>query len=377
MGLRAGVAVVCGGVLALGPAVAWPDMFPEDELWGFAVTGRVEVRGVTRFPGHVFYVFPLRCSRALVSLDEGGQDLGLSDLEVEDGVDDLVNYGELGDGPLASWVGPNGPCPKSEVFALSREVAATVDLAGMSLAQQAAFFADDPRLFRSKFEFIGSPPYVAKGSPLREVDEVVRVLRIDADALVVVLDETTYRFVDGTEQTVKLGHTRRPPELPFRPLRPEKVAKYASSYAKWEARQPVEPPPAPRLPEGAEEEAATGGGTGGGTGGETGGETGAAVGTSGAGAVVPVVGVVEPVVPVGVVEPVAPVVTPAVAAVPAVVAAAPVVAAVREVDAVDAVDEVEVAEVPAPFVRRAWPLGVALVVGVGAALGLRRRGTRA
>ena len=133
---------------------------------------------------------------------------------------------------------------------------------------------------------------------------------------------------------------------------------------------------APWLPEGAEEEAATGGGTGG----ETGGETGAAVGTSGAGAVVPVVGVVEPVVPVGVVEPVAPVVTPAVAAVPAVVAAAPVVAAVREVDAVDEVedeDEDEVAEEPAPFVRRAWPLGVALVVGVGAALGLRRRGTRA
>ena len=247
MSIRVGAALVFGLVLALGPVMARPDMGPEEELFGDEISGTVEISGLSRFPEHVFYAFPLRCSRALVGLEEGGEDLGLDDLKVVDGVDDQANFAVLQDGPIADWIGAGGPCQATSLYAMGREAAAGVDLAAMPLAALQTFFAEDPRLFRSDFKLLDNPPYASTGSPLRSVDEVVRVLRIEAQALVVVLDEATYSFADGTVQTLKLAHTRRP-ELPFRPLKPAKVEKYASSYAKWEARQPLEPPPAPKLP---------------------------------------------------------------------------------------------------------------------------------
>jgi hypothetical protein len=247
MSIRVGAALVFGLVLALGPVMARPDMGPEEELFGDEISGTVEITGLSRFPEHVFYAFPLRCSRALVGLEEGGEDLGLDDLKVVDGVDDQANFAVLQDGPIADWIGAGGPCQATSLYAMGREAAAGVDLAAMPLAALQTFFAEDPRLFRSDFKLLDNPPYASTGSPLRSVDEVVRVLRIEAQALVVVLDEATYSFADGTVQTLKLAHTRRP-ELPFRPLKPAKVEKYASSYAKWEARQPLEPPPAPKLP---------------------------------------------------------------------------------------------------------------------------------
>ena len=346
MSIRVGAALVFGLVLALGPVMARPDMGPEEELFGDQISGTVEITGLSRFPEHVFYAFPLRCSRALVGLEEGGEDLGLDDLKVVDGVDDQANFAVLQDGPIADWIGVGGPCQATSLYAMGREAAAGVDLAAMPLAALQTFFAEDPRLFRSDFKLLDNPPYASTGSPLRSVDEVVRVLRIEAQALVVVLDEATYSFADGTVQTLKLAHTRRP-ELPFRPLKPAKVEKYASSYAKWEARQPLEPPPAPKLPVDEYE----------------------------VGVEAPAVAVAE--VPVAEVPAVAaPVVAAPVVAAPVVgtpVVAAPVVAApVVVVEAVEEEDEVEAAEAR-PFLRRAWPLGIAVVVGVGAAIALRRR----
>ena len=348
MSIRVGAALVFGLVLALGPVVARTDMFPEEELYGFEIAGDVEITGLSRFPEHVFYAFPLRCTRALVGLEEGGIALGNEDLKVEDGKDDQANFAVLQDGPLEAWIGGGNPCQQTRLFALGREVAAGIDLAAMPLATLQTFFAEDSRLFRSDFVFLGNPPYANTGSPLRGVAEVVRVLRIEPDALKVVLDETTYRFEDGTEQTVKLGHTKRPPELPFRALKPAKVEKYASSYAKWEARQPVELPPAPKLPEGAEEETETGGSAG---------ETGGSAGETGV--------VATPVVAT-------PVVATPVVATPVVVAAVPE-AAVPEAVVEGEEDEVVEAAEARPFLRRAWPLGIAVVVGVGAAIALRRR----
>lgn len=153
MGIRLGAPLVLGLTLALGPAVARPDVFPEGELYGDAIAASVEIYGLARFPEHVFYLFPLRCSRALVGLDEDEGFLGLEDLKVEDGVDDLPNYAALRDGPIAAWIGPGGPCQASAVYAMDREAAAGVDLATMPLAAQQTFFADDPRLFRSDFKF--------------------------------------------------------------------------------------------------------------------------------------------------------------------------------------------------------------------------------
>lgn len=350
MSIRVGAALVFGLVLALGPVMARPDMGPEEELFGDQISGTVEITGLSRFPEHVFYAFPLRCSRALVGLEEGGEDLGLDDFKVVDGVDDQANFAVLQDGPIADWIGAGGPCQATALYAMGREAAAGVDLAAMPLAALQTFFAEDPRLFRSDFKLVDNPPYASTGSPLRSVHEVVRVLRIEAQALVVVLDEATYSFADGTVQTLKLAHTRRP-ELPFRPLKPAKVEKYASSYAKWEARQPLEPPPAPTMPVDEYE-----------------------VGVEApAGDEVPAVAVVEAPA-VAVVE--APVVAAPVVAAPVVgtpVVVAPVVAApVVVVEAVEEEDEVEAAEAR-PFLRRAWPLGIAVVVGVGAAIALRRR----
>jgi hypothetical protein len=375
MDVRRGAPLVLGMMLALGPAVAWPDTFPEEELDGDAITAGVEIHGLARFPDHVFYLFPLRCSRALVNLDDGGQALGLEDLKVEDGVDDQPNYAELHDGPIASWIGGGGPCQETAVYAMAREVAATVDLAAMPLLAQQAFFADDSRLFRSDFKFVHNPPYASKGSPLRGVHEVVRALRIEADALVLVLDEATYYFVDGSQQTLKLAHTRRP-DLPFRPMKPTKIEKYASSFAKWELRQPTEPPPAPKLPESFEET-----------------ETGApAEATVEAPAdapptvdaptpdAAPTMDAPKPDPP-----PTMDVPKPNPAPQPAAVPKPDITPAPApeqhanadddddDDDDADADDEFEASSGPSPFVRRAVPLAIAVVVGLGAVIMLRRR----
>lgn len=351
MSIRVGAPLVFGLVLALASVMARPDMGPEEELYGDEISGTVEITGLSRFPEHVFYAFPLVCTRALVGLEEGGEDLGLDDFKVVDGADEKANFAALQDGPIADWIGAGGPCQVTSLYAMGREVAAGVDLAAMPLAALQTFFAEDPRVFRSDFKFVDNPPYASTGSPLRSVHEVVRVLRIEAQALVVVLDEATYSFADGTVQTLKLAHTRRP-ELPFRPLKPAKVEKYASSYAKWEARQPLEPPPAPKLPVLEDED-------------EVGVE-------APAGAVVETPVVEAPVVAAPVVA--APVVAAPVVGTP--VVAAPVVAApvvAGEVEVEEEADEVVEAAEPRPFLRRAWPLGIAVVVGVGAAIALRRR----
>lgn len=377
MRIRVCGAGVLGVGLVLGSLVARSDMGPEEELFGDAITASVSIGGIGQFPGHVFYLFPLRCSRALVSLEEGGEELGVDDVKVIDGVDDQPNFAVLQDGPIDSWVGGGDPCQISSVYAMDRDMAAGIDLASKTLAEQQAFFADDPRLFRTDFKFVDNPPYAGTGSPLRSVHEELRVLRVDAEALVIVLDEATYRFVDGTEQTLKLAHTRRP-ELPFRPLKPEKIAKYASSFGKWETRHSGAPPPAPRLPAGAEERLAelaaeqaaeaaaeTGTETGAGTGAGTG--TGTVVAGTGAGTGTEVAApeVAAPVVAAPVVA--TPVVATPVVAVPVVEQAGPVA-----VEAV--VEEADELEAPSGLqLRRAWPLAIALVVGVGAAIALRRR----
>ena len=72
MDLRLGAPLILGLALALGPAVAWPDVFPEEELYGDAIAASTAITGLARFPDHVFYLFQLRCSRALVRLDPLG-----------------------------------------------------------------------------------------------------------------------------------------------------------------------------------------------------------------------------------------------------------------------------------------------------------------
>lgn len=355
---------IVGGclVLALGPVVARSDMFPEEELYGFEISTSAEIVGLSQFPEHVFYLFPLRCTRALVGLDEGGVGLGNEDLKVEEGLDDQPNYAVLQDGALDSWIGEHNPCPASGLYAMGREAAAGVDLAAMSLEAQQTFFADNRRVFRSEFKFIDRPQYANTGSPLRAVHEVIKVLRIDEYGIKAVIEEVSYRFEDGTEQTVKLAHTKRPPELPFRAMKPAKVAKYESAYAKWLARQPSAPPVAPELPWLGDVAETSGEG-----GGESGATDGAAVTGGEAAVAVPVVPVVPAVVEAPAVVPVVAPETKQVATPVVAETAAPVVAAAAE----DVV-EVEVAE-ERPFLRRAWPLAVAFVAGVGAAIALRRR----
>ncbi len=267
------------------------------------------------------------------------------------------------------------------MYALAREVAAGVDLAAMPLAAQQAFFADDPRLFRSDFKFVDNPPYASTGSPLRGVHEVVHALRIEADALVLVLDQATYRFVDGSEQTLKLAHTRRP-ALPFRPMKPTKVDKYASSFARWALRQPIDPPPAPKLPESFTET-------------ETETETDApppappvaasAVEPAPAQEIVPTVAaapaeptitaptITAPTIP----APTIPAPTIPEPTIPAPTIAEPTIAtqtitAPTIPDAPEAPEQVDVASEPKPLMRRALPLAIAVVVGLGAVILLRR-----
>ncbi len=244
------------GVIAAGAVAVWlslgtgveearGDVMPEEELWGRERGGGGAIAGVDRFAEHVFYVFPAYCTSALAALD--GESLYFYD---QDEFAGRPNYLVLRDGPLASWIGGNQACQASAIYALARDVAATIDLDAMPLEALRDFFEGDSRLFRAgrSFKFLDTPLYADKHSPLQQVDEVVRVLRIDAeDGIEVVVDAATYSFSDGTTQTLPLAHTRRPP-LPFRPLKPAKVAKYVASHAKWLERLPGAPPAAPRLP---------------------------------------------------------------------------------------------------------------------------------
>lgn len=376
-------AVVLGLALVTSPVVGWTDVFPPEELDGVQIGVSVEITGLSRFPDHVFYAYPVYCTRGLAAIYE----LQLLWDEEEDG--GRPNYIELHDGPVASWLGPRSECPESVLYALARDIAATVDLGAKSPAALDEFFTTDPRLFHASFHFVDRPLYATKGSPLNHVHEVVRVLNIDPYEVSAVVDAATYSFADGTEQTLKLGHTKRPP-LPFRALKPEKVAKYAMVNAKWEVKQPVEPAKAPRLPDGGSAEAA-------GDGAESGTAEGSGSGAAevaGTGAVeVPggvaaadsgTVAVAGTAVPVGTAE------VPVVAAVevPAVVPVEPVrapvvVAAVVVPEATRAaVVEEEMVSEPAPELdplsSRLWPLG-ALLVGVvvvigGVGLARRRRG---
>jgi hypothetical protein len=244
MHARSRLVALMGLALALSPAVASSDVMPEEELEGmFEIKVSVEMTGLARFPDHVFYLFPAYCTQEL------NEFRNLNRPEWHEDAHEGPNYVELRDGDVVSWLGAEGECEKSRMYALARDIAAGIDLNTMSLEKLEEFFLLDDRVFASSFLFVDRPLYADRGSLMRGVHEVVRLLRIDAeDELVVVLDAATYEFADGTEQTLKLGHTKRPP-LPFRPLKPEKVAKYAMVNAKWEARQPAEPPPAPRVPE--------------------------------------------------------------------------------------------------------------------------------
>lgn len=237
--------------LVLCPVVARGDALPDGELVGqVTITASAEIRGLARFPEHVFYLFPVYCTTPLAALD--GAAPVIPGLFTADEYADRPNYLELHDGRLAAWIPEESICRGSVIYALAREVAAGVELGKLSLTALAEFFAGDPRLLRGEFVFLDDPLVAARGSRLRGVHEVIRVLGVDSSGISIVLDAATYRFVDGSEQTLNLGHTRRP-DLPFKPLRPEKIAKYAGSYARWEARHPRDmPEPAiasPRPPE--------------------------------------------------------------------------------------------------------------------------------
>lgn len=234
-----------GLALATWTAPARTDTMPPEEYEGLeSITASVAISGLSRFPDHVFYLFPVYCTTALVALDGNEADLIYFDQNEHA---DEPNWLALSDGPLPSWIPSESPCPGSRIYALAREFAAGVDLGGMSLADQREFFEEDPRLFRDSFEFLDFPLWVSKYSPLAEVREVLRVTKITDEGISIVLDSSTYRFEDGVEQTLRLAHTRRP-AFPFKPLKPEKIAKYEAAFARWEAKQPAEPPPAPRLP---------------------------------------------------------------------------------------------------------------------------------
>ncbi|MDC0666157.1 hypothetical protein [Nannocystis radixulma] len=241
-----------GMSLATCLMTARAEVMPEAEYDSQEIDAVTELSGVSRFPDHAFYVFPAYCTQALAkfsaSLESGDDEPEIDPLfYYDDKYDGRPNYLVVSDGTLPRWTSGNTPCISSTLYSLAREVAAGVDLENMPLAEMHRFFTEDPRVFRSTFVFQDSPLYAAKYSRLRTVHEVVRILRVGPSEIVTVLDAATYRFDDGTEQTLRLAHTDRP-GLPFKPLKPEKIDKYAGKYARWEARQPLEPPPAPRLP---------------------------------------------------------------------------------------------------------------------------------
>ncbi|MCY1058481.1 hypothetical protein [Nannocystis sp. SCPEA4] len=241
-----------GMSLATCLVTARADVMPEAEYDGQEIDAVTELSGASRFPDHVFYVFPAYCTQALAkftaSLESGDGEPEIDPLfYYDDKYDDRPNYLVVSDGTLPRWTSGKTPCISSTLYSLAREVAAGIDLDNMQLAEMHRFFTEDPRVFRSTFEFQDSPLYAAKYSRLRTVHEVVRILRVGPSEIVTVLDAATYRFDDGTEQTLRLAHTDRP-ALPFKPLKPEKIDKYAGKYARWEARQALEPLPAPLLP---------------------------------------------------------------------------------------------------------------------------------
>ncbi|MDC0716458.1 hypothetical protein [Nannocystis bainbridge] len=338
------------------------DSMPEEELYGFELTAVTELSGLSRFPEHVFYVYPAACTETMARftgwLETGDENPALEyQYSYSSRKDDLPHYFVVGDGEVPEWIGDGAPCIPSVLYALARDVAATVDLAPMTLAQLHKFFTEDPRLFRSSFEFQRSPLYANNGSPLRAVRELVRVLHIGPDEIVAVLDSTTYRFEDGTEQTLKLAHTKRPPSLPFKPLKPDKLTKYADKYAKWEARQPLEPPPAPRLPviDGA--------------------DTGCSEGTIGT-EPAPALPVEAPALPVEAPAP-DPVAAPPIAAAPAPVAAPSVIPPPPEPEPAEPLEDVseDMVEETAPATDPLWPMGAAIAGGLAlvAVIALARR----
>jgi len=231
-------AMMVGALCVLGPGVARADDTVPEELLRRPIEASVELRGLAGAPGYGFYLFPVYCTTPLAALDGPAP---LISAFMEDEQLGRPNYAELRDGPLAAWIPEGEVCRPSKLYALPRAVAAEVDLPAMSLEALARFFAEDRRVLRGALRLLDDPPEVPPHSRLRAVHEVVRVLGVEAGAgIEVVVDAATYRFTDGSEQTLKLGHTRRP-ALPFAPLGAAKVEAYAAAYARWDAKHPPEP----------------------------------------------------------------------------------------------------------------------------------------
>lgn len=226
------------------PAVASGDALPYDELTERPIDVTVELSGLAQFPDHVFYLYPSRCTTALGALDSEGPEFVLSRPELRDDHDD---YRELHDGPLAAWLSQSNYCASSRIYALARSIAEEIDLDAMTPVARQQFFDEDPRLFHAALALPDEIQALSKYSRLRGLHEVLRVSRISASGLNIVVDAATYRFAGGIEQTLRLAHTQRP-ALPFKPLGQDKLDRYAAAFAAWEARQPATPPSPPRLP---------------------------------------------------------------------------------------------------------------------------------
>lgn len=243
MDARAIVGAV-GLFVATCPALVRGDAAPYDEESERPVEVSLELSGLAQFPEHVFYLYPTRCTDALAALDVDGAEEVLKRSELLGSRDDFL---ELRDGPLAAWLADSNYCASSRIYALARSVAAEVDLAAMDPVARSSFFEEDHRLFRPDLELPSDILAVSKYAKLRSVHEVLRVRRITAAGVSLVIDAATYRFVDGTEQTLRLAHTRRL-MVPFSPFAQARLDKVAAAFAAWEARQPAQPPKAPLLP---------------------------------------------------------------------------------------------------------------------------------
>lgn len=234
--------------LATCPTAASGDALPYDELSERPIDVTVSLTGLAQFPGHVFYLYPSRCTAALGALDVEGSEYVLSNPELRGDHDD---YRELHDGPLDAWLSQSNYCANSRIYALARSIAGRVDLDAMTPVARQQFFDADPRLFRAGLDLPDAVQALSKYSRLRGLHEVVRVSRLTASGLTLVVDAATYRFAGDIEQTLRLAHTQRP-ALPFKPLSQDKLDKYSAAFAAWEARQPAGPASAPMLPTPAE-----------------------------------------------------------------------------------------------------------------------------
>ena len=230
--------------LATCPAAAGGDALPYDELSERPIDVTVELTGLAQFPDHVFFLYPSSCTTALGALDVEGPEYVLSRPELRGDHDD---YRELHDGPLDAWLSQGNYCANSRIYALARSIAGGIDLDAMTPVARQQFFDRDPRLFHAGLALPDEIQALSKYSRLRGLHEVLRVSRLSASGLTIVVDAATYRFAGGIEQTLRLAHTQRP-ALPFKPLRQDKLDKYAAAFAAWEARQPANPPTAPKLP---------------------------------------------------------------------------------------------------------------------------------